>query len=727
MNPVQTPVSVSREIGGRTLTIETGRVARQAAGAVTVRLGDTIVLATVASGPGRPGIDFFPLTCDYRESTSAAGKFPGGFFKREGRPSTKETLTGRQIDRPIRPLFPKGYADEVSVNVLVLSADDENDPDILGVIGSSAALAISELPWNGPIGACRIGRRDGRFIVNPSYEDRAQGEMDLVVCATSQAITMVECAAQEVNEEVMLEALFEGERVCREVAGMISELVGLCGTKKIDFKAPPVDEELKAQVHGYFDRVMAVNFTPGKHARSAAIKAVRDEVIAELTAGLDDAAKKAKTDAIKGLWEGLVKRVIREAVVRDKKRNDGRGPTDIRPITIEVGVLPRCHGSALFTRGETQTIVSLTLGTVMDDQRVEGLMDPVRQKFMLHYNFPAYSVGEAWPNRGPKRREIGHGNLAERALLNVVPAYEQFPYTIRIRSDVTESNGSSSMASVCGGTLALMDGGVPIRKPVAGIAMGLVKEGDAAVVLSDILGSEDACGDMDFKVAGTQVGITALQMDVKLDGLTRELMGEALQQARQGRIYILKQMLSALQKPRGEISTYAPQIVQVPIDPEKIGALIGPGGKTIRKIQEETLTKIEIDDEKGIVVIAGKKGSKLEAAEHMVRALAAEVKIGTRYTGRIVSIREFGCFVELSPGMEGLVHVSELAEGYVEKVRDVVNEGDVIEVEVIDVDPQGRIKLSKKRVDNPLKPGEEPPVRSGGDRPRRERSRSRAD
>ncbi|MCO5169772.1 MAG: polyribonucleotide nucleotidyltransferase [Planctomycetes bacterium] len=674
MNPVQTPVSVQRDIGGRPLIIETGRVARQSAGAVTVRQGDTVVLVPVTSGPGRPGQGFFPLTVDYRESMSAAGKFPGGFFKREARPSTKETLVSRVIDRPIRPLFPDGFMDEVLVSPLVLSADAENDPDVLAMVGASAALAISGLPWDGPIGACRVGKVGPRFVVNPTHAERKESELDLVMASTTKAITMVEAGAQELGEDAMLEALFEGERACREIAEMILELREKCGVTPATFTPKPVDEALKAKVDGYYDRVKAVNYTPGKHARSVAIKKARDEAIAELTTEIADEAEKAKvTGEIKSLWEELVSRVIRTGILEDKLRNDGRGPTDIRPITIEVGFLPRTHGSALFTRGETQAIVSMTLGTVMDDQRVEGLLEPTRQKFMLHYNFPAYSVGESWAGRGPKRREIGHGNLAERSLAPVVPPFEQFPYTVRIRSDITESNGSSSMASVCGGTLALMDGGVPIRKPVAGIAMGLVSEGDRYVILSDILGSEDHCGDMDFKVSGTQTGITALQMDLKMDGLSRELMGEALQQARQGRIYILKQMLSALQRPRAELSPFAPVIVQVPIDPEKIGALIGPGGKTIRKIQEETQTNIEIDEERKIVCIAGKAGANMDSAEAMVRALASEVQIGQRFTGRVVSIRDFGCFVEMFPGMEGLVHVSELAEGYVERVRDVVN------------------------------------------------------
>jgi len=750
-NPVQEPVSVSREIGGRTMTIETGRIARQAAGAVTVRQGDTIVLTAVSSGGLKPHLDFFPLTVDYRESTSAAGKFPGGFFKREGRPSTKEVLTCRLTDRPTRPLFPKGYKDETFVASLVWSADQENDPDVLSVVGASAALAISSIPWSGPIGACRVGRVGDELVVNPTYGQREEGTLDLVLAASKQAITMVEAGCEEMTEDEMIEALFAGEQACKQIVEMIEELVQKCGTVKEEFVPAEEDEELKAKVFEYKDKVLAASYTPGKHARSAALRALRDEAIEALTAGIEDGdALAERTKGIKGFWEALTKECLRQGILKDKKRADGRGPADIRDIAIEVGMLPRSHGSALFTRGETQAMVSLTLGSVMDDQRVEGLTEPVRQKFMLHYNFPSYCVGEAWPNRGPKRREIGHGILAERSLKSVVPDFEEFPYTVRIRSDITESNGSSSMASVCGGTLALMDGGVRIRRPVAGIAMGLVSDGDDYVILSDILGAEDHCGDMDFKVAGTQNGITALQMDIKLDGLSRDLLAQALGQAREGRIHILKRMLKALTQPRGDLSQFAPRILQVPIDPEKIGALIGPGGKTIRKIQEETNTSIEIDDDKGIVLIAtkpsaaGASGSNVEGAEQMVRALASEVEVGTRYKGRVVSVRDFGCFVELLPGLEGLVHVSELAAGYVDKVRDVVNEGDEVEVEVIDVDQQGRVRLSKKVVDIAEGRAEEEEGggkgkdrskdkdkddRGGGGRPRggRRRARSSAD
>jgi polyribonucleotide nucleotidyltransferase len=699
-NPVESPVSVSCELGGRTLTIETGRIARQAHGSVTVRMGETLILASATSAPSRPNPSFFPLTVDYRESTTAAGKFPGGFFKREGRPSTKEILTARCIDRPIRPLFPDGYMKEVFVAALVWSFDDENDPDVLSMIGASAALALSEMPWGGPIGACRVGKVDDELIINPTYEQREEGSLDLVMAATSQAITMVEAGASELTEEEMVDALFAGEEACRQVAALIEELVAKCKPTKLEFTLPETDEELKEKVLAYADRVKAAGSTPGKHHRSDAIRAVRDEAIEELTSGLSDEEEiRERTAQVKELFEELLKKVIRARILEEGVRDDARKPDEVRQINIEVGVLPRSHGSALFTRGETQAMVSLTLGSVMDDQRVEGLRDPVRQKFMLHYNFPSYCVGEAWPNRGPKRREIGHGSLAERALKPLVPAFEHFPYTLRIRSDITESNGSSSMASVCGGTLALMDGGVRLRRPVAGIAMGLIKEGDRYVILSDILGSEDHSGDMDFKVAGTQRGITALQMDIKTTGLTRELLCEALGQARKGRIHVLREMLAALREPRASLSAHAPRILQVPIDNEKIGALIGPGGSVIRKLQEETNTKIAVDEDRELAVISGGSDSKLDVAEQMVSALTATVEIGTRYSGRVVNIRDFGCFVELLPGLEALCHISELASGYVESVRDVVQEDDVIEVEVIDVDAQGRVKVSKRRVD----------------------------
>jgi len=722
-NPAQSPVSVSTEIGGQTLTIETGRIARQAHGSVTVKYGDTVVLAAAATGPSRFGGNFFPLTVDYRESTTAAGKFPGGFFKREGRPSTKEILTCRCIDRPIRPLFPKGFMDDVMISVLVLSFDQRNDSDILGMIGASAALSLSELPFQGPIGACRVGRVDGKLIINPTFEQREAGELDLVMASTREAITMVEAGALELTEEEMVEALFEGEKACAQVVKLIDELVSKCDVKKVPFVPAEEDEALKEKVFGYYDELYSVANTPGKHDRRVAIRTVRDKVIAELTEGVSDKDElKTLESGIKEFYEKLTKKVTRERVLKTEKRDDGRGLADVRPIQIELGVLPRTHGSVLFTRGETQALISLTLGSVMDDQRVEGLRDPIRQKFMLHYNFPSYCVGEAWPNRGPKRREIGHGNLAERSLKPLVPEFEDFPYTIRIRSDITESNGSSSMASVCGGCLAMMDGGVRVRRPVAGIAMGMVSEGDDYKILSDILGSEDHCGDMDFKVSGTQKGITALQMDVKISNLTPKLMTEALEQAREGRIHILKVMLAALQKPRGELSDFAPKIIQVPIDNEKIGALIGPGGSVIRKLQEETKTKIGIEEDKGIAVISGTWESKIDVAEQLVRALTSTPEIGARYTGRVVSVRDFGCFVELLPGLEALCHVSELAQGFVDNVRDVVNEGDEVEVEVIEVDQQGRLKVSKKAVDIangvPAPEPRERPARDGDDEDR---------
>ncbi|MEZ0229123.1 MAG: polyribonucleotide nucleotidyltransferase, partial [Planctomycetota bacterium] len=714
-------MTVSREIAGRTLKLESGKIGRQAGAAVMVTYGETMVFVAATEGPGKEGQDFFPLTVDYREGTYAAGKIPGGFFKREGRPTTKEILTSRLMDRPIRPLFPRGYFNEVMVQSLVFSADGENDPDILGIIGASAALSLAgSIPFQGPIGAVRMGIVNKELVIMPTAAQVDEGELELTVAGTRDAITMVEAGASEVPEDKMLDALFQGHEVCKQIADLIDELIQKAGVKKTPYAEPPEDHELIEQIAKEYQKDLEVkNFTPGKHARANAISDMKKAAVEKFTKGTTDAAElKKKTARVKEAWEAVLERVIRNAIVSKGKRNDGRGLTDIRPITVEVGLLPRVHGSSLFTRGETQALVTCTLGTIMDEQRIDGLRDMVTRKFMLHYNFPSYSVGEAWANRGPKRREIGHGNLAERALKVVIPAFEKFPYTLRIVSDITESNGSSSMASVCGGTLAMMDAGAPIKRPVAGIAMGLVQEGDKYAILSDILGTEDHYGDMDFKVAGTQTGITALQMDIKMKGLDRTIMEKALHQAREGRIYILRQMLTALPAPRAAVSAYAPKIIQIPINPEKIGALIGPGGKVIRKIQEETKTKIEIDDQKNIVVIAGGPQSKMEECELTVRALTAEVKIGTQFRGKVVSIKDFGAFVEIFPGQEGLVHVSELADGYVERVTDVVKMGDVVDVEVIDVDPQGRIKLSKKRIDRQKKglPAEDPNAPPRGDR-----------
>lgn len=704
MNPAQSPVSVEREIAGRVLKIETGRLARQAHGSVTVHYGDSVAFVAVTTGEANPNFDFFPLTVDYREMTSAAGKIPGGFFKREGRPTTKETLTCRLIDRPIRPLFPEGFKDDVLIQARVFSADRDNDADILAVIGASAALSISKVPFEGPVGAVRIGKiGDGPLIVNPTFLERDTGDLDLVVAGTRGAICMVEAGANELPEDIMLEALMKGHEVCREVAAMIEELVSKCDVNKIVFVPSAPDTEAREIVAVHAATIRALNTTPGKHQRKEKIKEARvaalESFFAERKIGEDDSdARKEWKRRFSNAWEDLTTEVIRRSIIEDNVRPDSRRHDEIRPITVEVSAYPRTHGSCLFTRGETQAFVSATLGTIRDEQRIEMLHGEVKQAFMLHYNFPSYSVGETWPNRGPKRREIGHGALAERALEPVIPEFAKFPYSLRVVSEILESNGSSSMATVCGGTLALMDAGVAIRRPVAGIAMGLIKDGDQVVVLSDILGTEDHIGDMDFKVAGTQRGITALQMDIKIKGMEREVLETALKQARDGRLHILKTMLAVLPAPRPTTSPFAPRIVTMPIDPEKVGLLIGPGGKTIRRIQEETSTKIEVAQSDNAVCIIGDMDSKLDLAVSIVRDLIRDIEIGAVYTGRVMSIKDFGAFIEILPGKEGLLPVEEFGapRGVRITLSEHLNLGDSIQVKVIDVDPLGRVRLSKR-------------------------------
>ncbi|MAM45270.1 MAG: polyribonucleotide nucleotidyltransferase [Planctomycetota bacterium] len=698
-------VKVEKEIAGRTLTIETGRVARQANGATMVRYGDTQVFTAVTSSSARFGMNFFPLTVDYREKTTAAGKFPGGFIKREGRPTTKEILTCRLIDRPIRPMFPDSYTKnpavaDTSVAAMVLSVDQENDPDVLAGISASAALSVSDLPFLGPLGTVRIGLIEEEIIVFPTHEQLKESKLDLVVAGTMDAVTMVECGAKEVSEEKMVEAIAKAHEVIREIVEMQNELAEKVGKPKMELEDLPDNSEQKAELKvKYFEGFREKLLTEGKHARSSAvseyISACQDEVSPEPEEGAEADASLPDRDLVKSLLRDLADESERELILSGT-RTDGRSYTDIRDINAEVGVLPnRVHGSSLFTRGETQSLVSVALGTGKDQQIVDGLGEEYKERFTLHYNFPAFSVGESWPNRGPKRREIGHGMLAQRALANVMPTEEDFPYTVRIISDIMESNGSSSMASVCGGALGLMDAGVNIRQPVAGIAMGLVKDGDKTAILSDILGSEDHNGDMDFKVAGTQFGITALQMDIKITGVSQELLAEALEQARGGRIHILKEMLKALGKPRDDISPFAPRIIQIRIDPEKIGLIIGPGGKMIKSIQEETGTTIEIEND-GVVTIWSTDMEGAKGAQQKIEALTEEVQADRIYDGKVVSIKDFGCFVEVLPGQEGLVHVSELADGFVDKVGDLVSIGDIIKVMCLGTDNQGRIKLSKK-------------------------------
>ncbi len=690
---------VEKLVGGRTLSIETGKIGRQAAGAVLVKYADTSVFCAVTIAKPREGLDFFPLTVDYREKTSAAGKIPGGFFKREGRPTTKEILTCRLIDRPIRPLFPDEFQMDTAVAVMVTSADGQNDSDILAMIAASASLSISEVPFLGPMGAVRVGWIDDEFVINPTFDELANSDLDLVVAGTRDSVTMVEAGANELSEERMLEAIALGHGVIKEIIAIQDELVSRCGKPKLELEPAEDHSDLKGELKSkYYDSLVPALKTAGKMERKKATNEVINNALDEVAPVPEDGSEPPADQPDRALVKRLLNQLgedAERAMILDNERTDGRGHKEIRELSIEVGLLPRVHGSALFTRGETQAICTATLGTSRDNQIIDGLGEEVKEGFMLHYNFPAYCVGETWPNRGPKRREIGHGALACRALRPVLPDTENFPYTIRIVSDITESNGSSSMATVCGGTLALMDAGVKIRQPVAGIAMGLVTDGDRVAILSDILGSEDHNGDMDFKVAGTQFGITALQMDIKVTGVSAEVMARALEQAKEGRIHILKTMLKTLDRPREEVSPYAPKFVCIRIDPEKIGMVIGPGGKVIKGIQEETGAKVEIEDD-GMVKVWAPSLSSAQAAQAKIEALTEEVKPGRTYEGKVVSIKDFGCFVEVLPGQEGLVHVSELGEGFIKTVGDVVKIGDMIKVKCVGIDNQGRIKLSKK-------------------------------
>ncbi|MDQ1272586.1 MAG: polyribonucleotide nucleotidyltransferase [Planctomycetota bacterium] len=685
---------VEKLIGKKILSIETGKIAKQADGAALVRYGDTMVLATAVSAPEeKEEADFFPLTVDYREKTYAAGKFPGGFFKREGRPTLKEILTMRLIDRPVRPLFPETYLREVQIMSMVLSADKENDPDILAMVGASAALSVSSIPFGGPTGSVRVGQINGEFVVNPTHTELAMSSMDLVVSGTEEAVTMVEASGKEVPEEQMVDAIMFGHAFIKEIVLLQKELLAKCGKEKQHVPPLKLDMALLDEIkEKYYSEILEKNQTPGKDARKRALNEILNQIINEYCIDKDGAPSK-KT--IKTIFERIETIAVRDQIVQEGKRPDGRGLEDIRPITCEVGILPRTHGSALFTRGETQAIVVTTLGTTMDEQRVDTLEEEYSKKFMLDYNFPPFCVGEVKPLRGPGRREIGHGALAERALEAVLPPLKSFPYTIRVVSDITESNGSSSMASVCGGTLSMMDAGVPVAGAVAGIAMGLVKEGKDVCILSDILGTEDHLGDMDFKVAGTSKGVTALQMDIKIAGITEKIMRDALKQAKEGRLHILQELVKVIDKPRMEISIYAPKVVHIKINPEKIGMVIGPGGKNIKKIQEETGAKIEIEDD-GTVIISSILSESSQKAKTWIERMTEEIQIGKTYAGKVLSLKEYGAFVEIIPGHDGLVHISELSDGYIEKVEDVVKVGQEIMIKVIGIDDQKRVKLSRK-------------------------------
>lgn len=697
--------TVSTEIAGRTLSLETGRMANQAHGAVVARYGDTVVLATVLTAPPQRDIDFFPLFVDYRENRYAAGKVPGGFFKREGRPSTKEIVTMRMIDRPIRPLFPDDFRDEVQIQCLVLSTDNQNDPDLIALIASSAALSLSPTPFDGPIAAARVGYVDDEFVINPTHDDLEESDMDLLVVGPGEALNMVECQALEVEEEIAAEGLRKGFEAYQDVIKLINELVEKVGKAESSYEPKPLPQELIDLIYErYGERVRQAKQVPGKVERGEALAGVREDVLTELCPP-DVEETEYKPEQVHAAFYKIEGKVQRELILAGT-RPDGRGPDDVRPLEIEVGVLPRTHGSALFARGETQALVTATLGTPRDQQVIDGLLEEYKKPFMLHYNFPPFSVGEIRPIRGPGRREIGHGQLAEKSLEAVMPATDDFPYTVRLVADIMESNGSTSQAAVTGGTLALMDAGVPITAPVAGISVGMVSDGEKYVLVTDIAGEEDFHGDMDFKVAGTEAGITGIQLDMKARGLPTDRIPDVLDKARQARLHILDEMRKVLPAPREEINAYAPRMLTVKIDPEKIGKIIGPGGKTINRIQDETGANIDIEDD-GTVFIASTDADGANAARTYIELLTAEVEVGRIYEGKVLSTRDFGAIVEILPGQDGLCHVSELDFGYVKNVSDVCDVGDTLEVKVLDVD-DGRVRLSRKEAIRELHPDQVP-------------------
>lgn len=725
-------IRVEKQIGRHTLSFETGQLAKQAAGAVLVQYGDTVVLVATASSDPRPGLDFFPLTCDYRERLAAAGKFPGGFLKREGRPTTKEILSSRLMDRPIRPLWPNGFKDEVQVQASVIASDQQNDGDVLAMNGASAALHISELPFQGPIASVRVGKVGGELVAFPTYEDLEQSELDMIVSGSREQVAMIEGFANEMPEDQMMEAIKFAHSVIREVIDLMEELYEKVSPTKKEWIAPEDDGLFDRLCSTYYDDFKNAQQTTGKQDRADACRALRDkamsEVIPDPNADGAICVKRFKT-----VWHDLEEKVVRD-LISAGTRPDGRDGTSLRSIYCETDLLPRVHGSALFQRGETQALVTIALGTSRDEQRVDGLMEEISKKFMLDYNFPSFSVGECRPIRGPGRREIGHGCLAERSVAPVLPAADDFPYTIRVISDILESNGSSSMASVCGATLALMASGVPISNPVAGISVGLVRKSeDDWVLLTDILGSEDHFGDMDFKIAGTQNGITGIQLDLKVTGISEEIIRATLKQSREARIEILRKMLTTISRPRREIAETAPRLLRTKIAPDKIGALIGPGGKNIRGIQESTGAVIEVDDD-GTILIASSNKEAAEAALRSVEACTATVQIGKIYDGIVSSIKEFGAFVEILPGRDGLCHISEISSGFISSIDKAIAVGDAMKVLVIDVDEHDRVKLSRRRALEEL--GEEDELASlveagvgsdgegggdGEDRPRRRR------
>ena len=699
---------VEMEIAGKMLSLETGRVAKQADGAVLAQYGETVVLITVvAAKEPKPNVDFLPLTVDYQERHYAAGKIPGGFFKREGRPGERETLTSRLIDRPMRPLFPKHYCNETQIIASVLSADLSNSMDFLGIIGASAALVISPIPFHGPVGAVRVGRVDGTLILNPGLAELEKSDINVVVASTRDAVMMVEGEAREVPEQVMLDAILFAHAQSQAILDLQDKLVALVGQSKTEV---PVNGPDPQQVRSVRDLVLGplrqALLVAQKEERKQQLEALKKDLMTKLapppsaSGGSGGEADEKQGRQIEAILHELEREEMRRIVLEKGIRSDGRGPRDIRPITCEVGVLPRTHGSALFTRGETQSLCVVTLGTSEDEQRIDALEGESKKTFMLHYNFPPFSVGETRPLRGPGRREIGHGQLAERALKPAIPTKEVFPYTLRIVSDILESNGSTSMATVCGGTLALMDAGVPIKAPVAGIAMGLIREGNRVEVLSDILGLEDHLGDMDFKVAGTREGVTAIQMDIKSEGINREILTRALDQAKEGRLHILDKMMEAIPTHRETLSSYAPRILTMKIKPDKIREVIGPGGKMIRSIIEKTGVKIDVEDS-GVISIASVDEAAAKQAMEIIHKITEEVEVGKIYIGKVKRIMDFGAFVEILPNSEGLVHISQMAYHRVQSVSDVVSEGDEIAVKVIEIDKQGKIRLSRKEA---LKP-----------------------
>jgi polyribonucleotide nucleotidyltransferase len=722
MNDGKHVTTVSAEIAGRTLSLETGLLAEQAHGAVVVRYGDSMLLAAVGGEQeAKEQVDFFPLTVDYEEKMYAAGKIPGGFIKREGRPTEAATLASRLTDRPIRPLFPKGYRAEVQVINTVLSADQENDPALLSIIGASAALTISPIPFEGPIAGVQVGYIDGEIVINPTFAQLEDSAMNMIVAGTADAIMMVEGEANEISEAIMLEGIVRAHEVIRQITALQDELREKAGKDKWVYQAPEKNAALYDAVKKVIGSQLsdAVN-NPDKVVRLEGTNTLKDEVLASVQAAEGDVWSKKEIGEV---FDSMLKAEVRGGILRDGARPDGRKPDEIRPIWSRVGYLTRTHGSAIFTRGQTQVLTTVTLGSTAEEQRLDSIGPETRKRYIHHYNFPPYSVGEVRRLRGAGRREIGHGALAERALLAVLPSAEDFPYTMRLVSEVVSSNGSTSMASVCGSTLALMDAGVPISKPVAGMAMGLVTDGESAdryTILSDIQGMEDALGDMDFKVAGTKDGVTAIQMDIKVKGITPEIMRQALDQAHTGRIFILGKMAETIDAPREAMSKFAPRVSKVKVNPEKIGLLIGPGGKNIRSLQEETNTKIDIQDD-GTVLISSSDSSGVDAAEQRIMGMTHEAKVerGEIYTGKVVSIQPYGAFVELIPGRDGLVHISELGEDpsiRVARVEDVVNLGDEIKVMVTDVAPNGKVSLSRRAAITGEVPEQRPPAPRRDDR-----------